>query len=88
MGFARADRRRGSAARCATLPDEVLLDPARRERGLLPAEPRCARLIDDHRSGRADNADKLWALLQLELWLRTYIDAVEPRPPVLSLGSA
>ena len=35
--------------------------------------------VDDHLSGRRDRARELWTLLSLELWHRTYIDAV-PRP--------
>ena len=32
-----------------------------------------------------DNADKLWALIQLELWLRTFVDTRTTAP--LSLDS-
>ena len=49
-----------------------------------PAEVR--RLIDTHVSGQFDNAYKLWALLQLELWLRTYVDAPDPAPLTLALA--
>jgi asparagine synthase (glutamine-hydrolysing) len=67
------------------LPSDVLLDPVAVGRGIF-REREVARLIDDHREARADHAGRLWALLQLELWLRTYIDgasdAIE-RPPTL-----
>lgn len=62
------------------LPSTVLLDPAATSRGLFRREA-VERLIEGHRRGVADNATKLWALIQLELWFRTYID-VSPRGPV------
>jgi asparagine synthase (glutamine-hydrolysing) len=55
------------------LPSDVLLDPRATERGIFrPAEVR--RLIDAHRSGTEEHGARIWALLQLELWLRTYLD--------------
>jgi asparagine synthase (glutamine-hydrolysing) len=78
MGFAvpLADWLRGDLR---SLPGEVLLDPAATSRGWFRPEA-VTRLIDDHVSGATDNAYKLWALLQLELWLRQYIDAAAPTP--------
>jgi len=32
------------------------------------------RLVDEHRSGRADHSEILWELLNMELWMLTYID--------------
>ena len=34
-----------------------------------------AELLDEHESGRANNDDRIWALLCLELWLRTFVGA-------------
>ncbi len=51
----------------------VLLDPVALGRGLFRPEA-VARLIDDHESGRRDNAYRLWALLMLELWFRRHLD--------------
>ncbi len=31
-----------------------------------------------------DTSNKIWALLQLELWLRTYVDAERPAPQTIS----
>ncbi len=56
----------------------VLLDPVALGRGLFREEA-VAALIDDHQSGRKDHAYRLWALLMLELWFRTYLDAGTPR---------
>lgn len=66
------------------LPKEVLLDRRSLERGIF-REHALRALIDDHLTGRADNSLKLWALLQLELWFRSYVDAAVPAPPVLSV---
>jgi asparagine synthase (glutamine-hydrolysing) len=52
---------------------DVLLDRRSRERGIIdPAA--VGRLLRDHASGRASGADRLWSLLNLELWFRTFID--------------
>jgi hypothetical protein len=32
------------------------------------------RLLDAHREGRVAGGDAIWALLNLELWYRTFID--------------
>jgi len=57
----------------AALARDVLLDSRARERGI--TDPGAvARLIDTHASGAADGADAIWALLNLELWYRTFID--------------
>lgn len=52
----------------------VLLDPVCLGRGLF-RETEVARLVNEHVENRADHAYKLWALLMLELWFRTHIDA-------------
>jgi asparagine synthase (glutamine-hydrolysing) len=55
------------------LPTDLLLDPVARDRGLFE-EAAVHRLIDDHRAGR-DRALKLWAMINLEVWHRTCVDA-------------
>ena len=62
------------------VPREVLLDPRSLGRGFF-RERRIRELIDSHESGAHNNTDKLWALIQLELWLRTFVD-VKPTAPV------
>jgi asparagine synthase (glutamine-hydrolysing) len=52
---------------------DVLLDRRARERGILNA-PAVERALDDHRAGTRRNGDVIWALLNLELWHRTFID--------------
>jgi asparagine synthase (glutamine-hydrolysing) len=52
---------------------DVLLDRRTRERGIVqPAA--VAALLDAHREGRRAGGDAIWALLNLELWFRTFID--------------
>ena len=51
----------------------VLLDRRARERGLIDARA-LESLLRDHRDGRRNGGDAVWALLNLELWYRTFID--------------
>ena len=52
---------------------DVLLDRRSRERGVI--DPKAVELLlRDHASGRANGTDRLWSLLNLELWFRTFID--------------
>ena len=69
------------------LPEDVLLDPATIARGLF--RPEYVRgLIDDHVSGARDNSGRIWALLQLELWQRTFVDGRGVGPVDLGLRLA
>jgi asparagine synthase (glutamine-hydrolysing) len=52
---------------------DVLLDRKARERGVMNPGAVTA-LLDAHRDGRRDAGDAIWALLNLELWYRTFID--------------
>ena len=53
---------------------DTLLSPAARQRGLFRPDF-VRRLLDDHCAYRANHHTRLWALLMLELWFRTWIDA-------------
>jgi len=55
------------------LARDVLLDRRSRERGIVDRQA-VDRLLADHAAGRADGADSIWSLLNLELWHRTFID--------------
>jgi asparagine synthase (glutamine-hydrolysing) len=57
---------------------DLLLDARARERGQLRPEA-VEHLLADHLEGRADNGHRLWCLLVLELWQRSYLEA--PGPP-------
>ncbi len=62
-----------SAGRWHPVLADVLLDRRTRERGLVRAEA-VADLLAAHRDGSRRAGDPLWALLNLELWYRTFID--------------
>ncbi len=70
---------------------DVLLDRTARERGL--TDPVAVeRLLRDHADGRTDGTDRIWTLLNLELWHRTFIDqeGIQTLPhahPVAEIGS-
>ncbi|HUG89676.1 MAG TPA: asparagine synthase-related protein, partial [Planctomycetaceae bacterium] len=55
---------------------DVLLDRRSLERGIFD-EQMVRRLIDEHLSARWDHAYRLWSLLCLELWQRTFLDPAE-----------
>src|SRR6185436_6116309 len=52
---------------------EVLLDGRSRQRGIIDA-PAVERMLDDHAAGHVRGGDAIWALMNLELWYRTFID--------------
>ena len=52
---------------------DLLLDRRCRERGLINA-PAVERLLDAHRERSVNGGDAIWALVNLELWYRTFID--------------
>ena len=55
------------------LVEELVLGPRARARGLFdPTALR--RLADEHRHGLAAHGDRLWLLMNLEIWLRVFVD--------------
>ena len=61
----------------ARVAEEFVAGPRARERGLF--EPVALRmLVDEHRAGAAENAERLWLLLNLEIWQRIFLDGEEP----------
>ena len=52
--------------------ERTLLSPESLGRGIFREET-VRRLVDDHVESRADNADRLWALLCFELWHREFM---------------
>jgi asparagine synthase (glutamine-hydrolysing) len=51
----------------------LLLEPRSLDRGLFRQES-LRRLFIEHRTRRADHGDKIWRLLNLELWHRVFIE--------------
>ncbi len=64
-----------------TLRDTLLGDRARR-RGWLRPEV-IERMINQHITGERDHANRLWALLALELWAREYVDRSQAQGQIL-----
>jgi asparagine synthase (glutamine-hydrolysing) len=63
--------------RFPAIVDEFALSPRALRRGLLdPAAVR--RLADEHRAGVAEHGDRLWLLVNLEIWQRVFIDGEDP----------
>jgi asparagine synthase (glutamine-hydrolysing) len=52
---------------------ELLLDRRSRQRGVIDP-PAVERLLDGHRQRMVNGGDAIWALVNLELWYRTFID--------------
>lgn len=67
------------------LPAALLLDSHALGRGMFERRA-IEQLITDHQRGAADNSDKLWALIQLELWFRTYVDTRSNGPITLDFA--
>jgi asparagine synthase (glutamine-hydrolysing) len=53
--------------------ERLLLEARTLERGLFRPDP-VKRIFSEHRSGQQDNGNRIWRLLNLELWLRVCID--------------
>jgi len=59
------------------LAADLLLDTTARQRGQIRAAS-VKRMLDEHVSGRADHGHRLWCLVMLELWQRTWVEAAQP----------
>ena len=57
----------------ADVARDVLFDRRSRERGIVNHRA-LAQLMQAHAAGTASAADAIWALLNLELWYRTFVD--------------
>jgi asparagine synthase (glutamine-hydrolysing) len=62
----------------APLVDDLLGPGAVRARGWFDPSA-VGRLRAEHAAGRADHADRLWALVVLEIWAREYLDGAPAR---------
>jgi asparagine synthase (glutamine-hydrolysing) len=72
MGFP-VPLRTWTRGRWNAVVSDVLLDRRSKERGIIDP-PAVARLLHDHAAGSIDATDRIWSLLNLELWFRTFID--------------
>ncbi len=55
------------------LVDEYVLGGRARERGLFD-DQYLTRLVAEHQAGHWDHGDRLWLLINLEIWQRLYVD--------------
>jgi len=69
------------------LVDELVLGPRALDRGLFdPGALR--RLAGAHRAGAADHGDRLWLLINLELWQRMFLDGEDAAGIMDGLGTS
>ncbi len=59
--------------------DEYVLSSRALERGLFNADA-VRTLVNQHQSGVANHSERLWALVNLEMWLRRFIDGEVAAP--------
>jgi asparagine synthase (glutamine-hydrolysing) len=64
---------------------EFVLAPRTLERRLFDADAVC-RLADEHRTGQAEHGDRLWLLINLEIWQRLFLDG-EPAADISQASS-
>jgi asparagine synthase (glutamine-hydrolysing) len=72
MGFP-VPLRAWTRGRWNAVVSDVLLDRRSKERGIIDPTA-VARLLDEHAAGSIDATDRIWSLLNLEIWFRTFID--------------
>ncbi|MGO8796743.1 MAG: asparagine synthase-related protein, partial [Candidatus Sulfotelmatobacter sp.] len=53
--------------------EELVLEPRSLERNLFQRDS-VRRIFAEHRTGRRDNSNRIWRLLNLELWFRVFVD--------------
>lgn len=63
--------------RFAHVIDELVLSPRALGRGLFQASA-LERLVREHRSGARQHGDRLWLLVNLEIWQRIFLDGEDP----------
>ncbi len=59
------------------LLENVILGHRARSRGLFDADA-VAQLAHEHRLGKADHGERLWLLLNMEIWQRIFVDGDHP----------
>lgn len=60
---------------------DLLTDDTFRARSTFDANA-VSRLVDDHRKLRANHGEALWTLINVEIWMRTFVDRIPPPTPV------
>jgi asparagine synthase (glutamine-hydrolysing) len=67
--------------------ESLLVEPRTLERGLIERHA-VQKLIAEHRAGRRDNGNRIWRLLNLEIWQRVFLDGDLPSEKSLSSHAA
>lgn len=69
--------------------DELVLGPRAARRGIFDAAV-LERLVEEHRAGASNHADRLWLLANLEIWHRVFLDreALDSQRPLSSRALA
>jgi len=68
--------------------EQLLLEPRSKERGIFRPEA-IQRLFAEHRGGHRDHGNRIWRLLNLELWQRVFMDGEDvPAMGALQTGAA
>jgi asparagine synthase (glutamine-hydrolysing) len=63
--------------------ESLMLEPRTLERGLTEHDA-VRRLFAEHRTGRRDNGNRIWRLLNLETWQRVFLDGELPTQKSIS----
>ncbi len=66
--------------------ERMLTEERTQDRGLFRAEA-VRRLFAEHRTGRRDHGNRIWRLLNLELWMRVCLEG-DPVPNLISSSTA
>jgi asparagine synthase (glutamine-hydrolysing) len=74
---------RWARERFAPLIRDTILGPRALARGMFAPQP-LELLVTEHEAGIANHADRLWLLLNLEIWQRIFLDGEDPA----TVGSA
>jgi asparagine synthase (glutamine-hydrolysing) len=67
------------------LLESMLFSPRFVDRGFFDSRY-IRKLVKEHTEGRLDHRRELWTLLNLEMWIRTFIDPKEPEPLAVALS--
>jgi asparagine synthase (glutamine-hydrolysing) len=63
--------------RYAPLLDDLVLGERAQARGLFQRDY-LEQVVGEHRSGESDHGERLWSLINLELWQRMFVDGEQP----------
>ncbi len=61
-----------------TMVEEFVLSPRARERGVFKADF-INRIINEHQSGDFNHGERLWSLINFEIWHRIFVDGQAPQ---------